>query len=77
MRVSHVYDSSYLFHYILDLFYNFNIVNVQLISQEFEYDKSSIYKIIKKIDYNQELINSKFRVIKVKPLCYKFEINEL
>jgi predicted DNA-binding protein YlxM (UPF0122 family) len=72
MRISHIYDSSYVYHYILDLFYTFQVVNVNDIAYEFDYDKSTVYKLIKKIEYNLETINSSLRLVKIKPSVYKF-----
>ena len=72
MRTKHVYDASYVFHYILDLLYCFETINVKNIAIMFDYDISSIYKILKKIEYNQILINSSYELIKVKTSCYRF-----
>ena len=72
MKIAHVYDSSYIYHYVLDILYCGKVLNVNDIVYEFEYHKSSIYKLIKKIEYNLETINSDLILVKICPGKYKF-----
>lgn len=74
MRIYHTYDSSFVFQTILDILYSGKILDVAAIAEEFDYDTSSIYKILKKIDYNLVLINPNIQLEKISPGQYKFNI---
>lgn len=72
MRVSHVYDSSFVMQYVLHELELFNIVNVKEIALRFEYDESSVYKLLKKIDINFVLIDSSYKVKRIG--CGKYKM---
>lgn len=71
MRVSHVYDSSFVMQYVLHELELFKIVNVKEIALRFEYDESSVYKLLKKIDINFVLIDSSYKVKRIGSGIYK------
>ena len=72
LRISHYYDSSYVFHFILDKLYSNENIDVNYICHIFEYDASSVYKILKKIQYNLITINPDVELVKIRPGLYKF-----
>ncbi len=71
MRVSHVYDSSFVLQCILHELELFNIIDVKEISARFDYDESSIYKLLKKISLNFVLIDSSYKVKRIGSGMYK------
>ena len=73
MKISHTYDSSYVYLSILDVLYTNNILDIKGIAHKFEYDISTIYKLVKKIDYNLATINPTIMLVKVCPGKYKFD----
>ena len=73
MRKQHIYDSSFVFQWVLNEFYLNRVVVVSDIVNRFEYDKTTVYKMLNKIDNNLVLIESKFHIVKVKPGCYKMQ----
>ncbi len=71
MRVPHSYDASFVLQYILHELEQSKVVNVKEISLQFEYDESSVYKLLKKIDHNFAVIDINFKVIRVGCGTYK------
>ena len=73
MRTSHAQESSYIYQSILNDLYMGEVININNLAHKFDYDVSSIYKIIKKIDYNFATINSHLKIVKISPKCYQLE----
>lgn len=65
MRVPHVYDSSFVLQYILHALEQSEIINVKELCIQFDYDESSIYKLLKKIKLNFAIIDSCYTVKKI------------
>lgn len=65
MRVKHIHDSSFVLQYIMHALEEYKTVNVKELSVIFEYDESTLYKLLKKIDLNFCMIDSRIKVKKM------------
>ncbi len=70
MRIKHVYDSSYVYHFVLNELYEFRLLDIKSTANQFDYSTTTIYKMIKKIDYNLVMINPSYSIVKVSPGKY-------
>ena len=62
MRGKHGYDASFVLQYILHELEQLKPVNIKELAYRFEYDPSSIYKLIKKIDQNFCMIDNSIKI---------------
>lgn len=76
MRVRHVHDSSFVFQTILHKLELFQEIVIEELSVLFDYDCSTIYKLIKKIDLNFAKIDSKYKIVKVGSGKYKLSSSD-
>ena len=65
MRVPHHDDASYVLQYIMHALEQREIIYVNDIVERFDYDKSSVYKLLKKIGINFTTIDDRYIVKKL------------
>lgn len=71
MRVRHVYDSSFVLQEIMHKLEQFEEIVIKEIALQFDYDESTVYKLLKKIDLNFAKIDAKFKVVRIGCGIYK------
>ncbi len=65
MRIPHHDDASYVLQYIMHALEQKQIIYVEYIVKRFDYDKSTVYKLLKKIGINFETIDDRYIVEKI------------
>lgn len=71
MRKKHVYDSSYVYHYVLSRFYLFEILDISKLCFMFDYHETTFYKMFDKINCELALINPDYEIIRLDIKKYK------
>lgn len=70
-KISHAYDTSFVMQYTIDLFYYGYVVDIRNICDKFDYEISSVRKLIYRISYNQTLIDCNYEIKLIKSFCYQ------
>lgn len=65
MRIPHHDDASYVLQYIMHALEQRKIIYVEYIVKRFDYDKSTVYKLLKKIGINFTTIDDRYIVMKI------------
>ena len=75
MRIPHHDDASYVLQYIMHALEQKQIIYVEYIVKRFDYDKSTVYKLLKKIGINFETIDDRYIVEKIGRWMFQLKEN--
>lgn len=75
MRVPHHDDASYVLQYIMHALEQKEIIYIKDIVERFDYDKSTVYKLLKKIGINFITIDDRYIVKKLGGGKYQLKEN--